>query len=86
MDFTRISKVTLPFEMRFCRQAPGKIMELKNMPSLCVLDHRKIPNLAISPLGRWPARAVRFQRAPAAGSAGNGRGVVQGFPRFGLGV
>jgi hypothetical protein len=32
--------------------------------------------------GRRPTRVVKFPRAPAAGSAGDGRGVVQGCPRL----
>jgi hypothetical protein len=47
---------------------------------------RLVPREELKPynvvLGRWPAQPAKFRRAPAEGSAGNGCGVVQGFPRL----
>jgi hypothetical protein len=36
MDFTKISKLTLLFEMRFCTRVPGKFLILAPMPLVCV--------------------------------------------------
>jgi hypothetical protein len=49
------------------------------MPLLCGLDPRKIPNLAMWPLG---AAADAGGAIPVPGSAGNGRGGVLGLPRL----
>jgi hypothetical protein len=84
MDFTIISKVTLLFEIRFCRHAPGKVFLLQIGPYFAQTTLETIGASQCGPWGGWPAQPTRFRGVPAAGSAGSGRRMTCGPPRLGF--
>jgi hypothetical protein len=72
MDFTRINKVTLLFEMQFCRQAPRKVFSTADRPLLCTKHPGNSRGFAMWPLGRL-AGAARWNSGGPVGVAGRGQ-------------
>jgi hypothetical protein len=82
MDFKKISKVTLLFEMRFCRQAPGKVFLLQIGPYIARNTLETVGALQCGPWGGWRARLAGIPAVLWAWPTGDRRRAARGSPRL----
>jgi hypothetical protein len=80
-DCTRFSKMTLLFEIRFCRQAPGTFLSFTDRTLACTTHPGKIKSPAMWPLALGAVVPAKILRAGGAGGRGKGGEVTMNSPR-----
>jgi hypothetical protein len=78
----KISKVTLLFEMRFCRQAPGKVFLLQIGPYFARNTLETVGASQCGPWGGWSARLAGIPAVRWARPTEDRRRAARGLPRL----
>jgi hypothetical protein len=84
MDFTRISKTHILFEIHFCDQAPDSFDSSRRYPRFTQNTPRRRREMQLGPRAMGVAVPAKIPARSSPGRVGEGWRMVRGLPRAGL--